>query len=415
MAVGVALWALLFAGLALAAAGDLDPDFGTDGRVVTTFGEPLSSGATGMVIQPDGKIVLATRFENAVGPTFTLMRFTPEGILDEGFAGGVTGFDLEGEGTHADAVALQPDGKIVAAGLAQFGTTAVFVVARFNPGGTLDESFDGDGIALVDFAPEGAARAFGVAVQPDGKIVASGSAFDGEASNLAVARLNADGSLDPTFSDDGKVTSDLGGEELGFSLALQGDGRIIIGGVRIVDGERDFLVARYRSDGRLDRSFSGNGWLTTDFGGVEETCEVAVQGDGRIVAAGGTHVGPAYDLVLARYTRAGRLDHSFSGDGKVRSHLGGEEQALGLALPGDGTIVVAGERSVAGQSDFVVARYRRNGSLDPSFNMDGWVATDFGAQEAANAVAVQEDGKIVAAGITDVTPDQVAMARYFPE
>src|SRR5215218_727706 len=234
------------------------------------------------------------------------------GDLDPTFSGdGKQTTDLPLGLSAAAAVVLQPeDGKIVAVGTDLAHGSGVFAVARYNPNGTLDTSFSGDGRQRTDVTPSGD-RASGVALQPDGKIVAVGSAASG---GFALARYNPDGSLDSSFSGDGKQTT------TGFSgatgVAVQDDGKIVaVGGTGGEGQAKDFALARYNTGGSLDTSFSGDGKQRTDFGGSDAARAVVLQADGKIVAVGGYGGGGRF--ALARYDTNGSLDTSFDGDGKV--------------------------------------------------------------------------------------------------
>jgi uncharacterized delta-60 repeat protein len=390
--------------------GSLDPGFSGDGRQRTNFGGP--DEANGVALQADGKIVAVG---GSGGRDFALARYNPNGSLDPGLSGDgrqttdFPGWDL------ATGVALQPDGKIVVVGSAAADESGSgvedFALARYNADGSLDTSFSGDGRQTTEFG--GFDRATGVALQPDGKIVAVGSGVD----DFALARYNADGSLDTSFSGDGRQTTDFGGVGGGFDgaegVALQADGKIVAVG-RGADGGVAFALARYNADGSLDTSFSGDGQQTTDFsgvgGGFDEAYGVALQGDGKIVAVGGS-IGIDSGFGLARYNPDGSLDTSFSGDGMQRTAIGDDAQANGVALQGDGKIVAAG---AAGFDHFALARYNADGSLDTSFSGDGQLTTDVGGP--ANGVALQGDGKIVAAGYSfGAASDDFALARYNPD
>jgi uncharacterized delta-60 repeat protein len=215
------------------------------------------------------------------------------------------------------------------------------------------------------------------------------------ASLLASAPAQAaPGDLDLTFSDDGVQITDFGGAESGSGVAVQADGRIVVAGRR--DG--DFVLARYNSDGSLDSSLSGDGVQATDFGATAYAGGVVIQADGRIVAAGQA----GSDFALARYNSDGSLDTAFSGDGMQTTDFdGGYDFAQGVAVQADG-IVVAGSSlpsdASAGFGDFALARYDANGSLDTSFGAGGKQTTDFDVEDHGQAVAVQADGKIVVAG-----------------
>ncbi|WP_063886634.1 DUF11 domain-containing protein [Streptomyces aureus] len=267
--------------------------------------------------------------------------------------------------------------------------------------GDLDPSFDGDGRVTTDFGGT-TDEAFAMAVQPDGKIIAVGRVSPG--SDFALARYNADGSLDTTFDTDGKVTTDFGGGEEAAGVVVQADGKIVAAG-RVGS---DFGLARYNADGSLDTTFDTDGKVTTDFGGLDVAQGVAVQADGRIITVGRT----VSSLALARYNADGSLDTSFDTDGRVITSFGPVFLGYAVAVQADGRIVAAGEAdaTASANGDFALARYHSNGGLDTSFDSDGLVNTDLGnLNERANAVSVQPDGKIVAAGLSGT---DFALARY---
>jgi uncharacterized delta-60 repeat protein len=398
---GAAVVAALFIGVifsagAQAAPGDLDLTFSGDGKQKTDFGK--SDFANGVALQADGKIVVVG--SGGAGDNFALARYNPNGSLDPSFSGDGKQTTDFGGFDAANGVAIQADGKIVVVG--RGGTGGNFALARYNPNGSLDPSFSGDGKQTTDF--EGSDRANGVALQANGKIVAVGRGRG----DFALARYNPNGPLDPSFSGDGRQTTDFGGSDEGSGLALQADGKIV--GVGAAGAGGDVALARYNPNGSLDPSFSGDGKQTTDFGGPDAAYGVAVQADGKIVAAGGGGTGG--DFALARYNPNGSLDPSLSGDGRQTTDFGGSDRASGLALQADGKIVVVGNGDI--DDDVALARYNPNGPLDPSFSGDGRQTTDFGGPDAAHAVALQANGKIVAVGhgLDSDGTQGFALARY---
>ena len=191
----------------------------------------------------------------------------------------VAGFDghsqeatLAEETTAAYGIALQSDGKIVVAGTARNG----FALARFNPDGSLDPGFDEDGKLTTSFAANAAGA--DVAVQPDQKIVVAGTA----GTDFALVRYNPDGSLDPGFDHDGIVTTTFGITATGSGIVIQPDDRIVVAGT----AGSDFAVARYNPDGSLDSGFDFDGVVTTSFGTKAVAAGVVLQPDGKIVLAG---------------------------------------------------------------------------------------------------------------------------------
>jgi uncharacterized delta-60 repeat protein len=415
-----------------AAPGDLDPTFDGDGRVTTNF-LPVDE-ARGVAIQADGKIVAAGV---AICPPclapftphlFALARYNRDGSLDLTFDGdGTVITDFDAREDEAFAVAIQADGKIVAAGSA-FGPDAQdFALARYNPDGSLDTTFDGDGMVTSDFAG-GNDRARAVAIQSDGKIVAAGVAFSSAClpcngaptDNFGLARYNPDGSSDLTFGFGGRQVTNFAsyGRDEARGVAIQTDGKIVAAGVAICDPcvptviLHDFALARYNPEGTLDTTFGGDGTVTTAFEIQDEAWGTALQRDGKIVAAGHATLSSGARLfALARYATDGSLDPAFDGDGKVTTQFAEDDEARAVTIQRDGKIVAAGFTFLfSGQSDFALARYNTDGSLDTIFSGDGLVTTDFGfANDQAFAVALQGDGKIVAAGVAD---GDFALARY---
>jgi uncharacterized delta-60 repeat protein len=394
------------AGPAIAAAGSLDPSFGGDGKVRTNFTIGFDNGA-GVLIQPaDGKVVVAGSSGDG---RFALARYLHDGTLDPTFGSGGRVTTPFHDGAGANAVAVQANGEIVAAG----GTGGIhgrFAVARYDADGALDHSFGGDGKVSTDFT-NGKDSANAVVVQDDGKVVVAGGANN---SAFALARYRGDGSLDHTFGGDGKVTTrfPLGGGSA-FGLALQSDGRLVAAGALDFFG---FAVARYRPNGQLDPTFSGDGRAQTIPGdGESSATSVAIQGDGKIVAAGYTDVpheggdtfGPGRFAVV-RYNPNGKLDRTFGGDGKVKTRFREGAAANAVAVRGR-KIVAAGHRNL---NAFALARYNANGTLDRTFGGDGKVTTKFDAGETvANGMTIGGNGRIVAAGRTG-TDARFAVARY---
>jgi uncharacterized delta-60 repeat protein len=348
-----------------------------------------------------------SRTSTTVAVALVVFLAASAGALSADTAGGAGGVVQVTDFEAAGSVAIQPDGKIVAAGGTRGGD---FALARLRPNGSLDPTFSHDGKRTIDFG--GLDGASGVALQRDGKIVVVGQTSTGEG-DFALARLRPNGSLDPTFSGDGKKTTDFGGDpEIGGDhaddVAIQRDGKIVV-----VGSGRGFAVARYKPNGALDNSFSGDGKQVLDEG-FQVATGVAIQTDGRIVAVG---YGPPF--ALARFNPNGSLDSSFSRDGRQTTAFGGDFNGVAsdVALQGDGRIVVAGQAATgpAPWGDFALARYKPNGSLDPTFSRDGKRTTDFGGYDGALGVAIGKKGKIVAVGFgRSGHPGDFALARYKP-
>ena len=407
---------LLLPTAASAAAGDLDTTFSGDGKKTTDI-LGLYNPGYGLALAPDGKIVVAGTANTGPGNDMGMVRYRPGGNLDDTFSGdGIRTLDLGAGNEGAEDVAVQPDGRIVAVGYTEGPGGTDFAVARFREGGALDASFAGDGIRTTDFA-SGLQESYGVALQDDGKIVVVGYTDDagGTEADLLVVRYEANGALDPTFSGDGKKVTDFGpGDDIAYDVTVQPDGRIVVVGSASNGASLDFAIARYDTNGSLDDTFSGDGKKMIDFGSSDGLQGVAIQPDGKIVVAGWSSNGSDRDVAVARFRPKGKPDDAFSDEGFVRHDFTfGDDEAHDVALQEDGKIVVAGKARLA-TTRFAVLRFQTDGDLDPAFGGSGWATTSFGpGSSTANGVAIQTDGKIVAAGqLSEVTGTDFALARY---
>jgi uncharacterized delta-60 repeat protein len=370
---------------AWAAPGDLDVTFSGDGKQTTNF-TSRADGAFAVAIQADGKIVAAGGSGvDSANPKFALTRYNTDGSLDTSFSGdGKVTTDFTSRYDAAWGIGIQPDGKIVVSGDAGIGfSNSMFAVARYDTDGSLDTTFSGDGKVTTNFTRR-VDTANRLVLQADGKIVVAGAAAaDTSNSKFALARYNADGSLDATFSGDGKVTTEFTSSfDFANSLALQADGKLVAAGVTLRSGSRgDFALARYDTDGSLDTTFSGDGKAMTSFTNRWDIAlGVGVQSDGKIVAAGDAGArGSNPKVALARYNADGTLDTTFSGDGKVTTDFTARaDLAADLAIQADGKLVVAGEAAFdTSNSKVALARYDTDGSLDTTFSGDGKVTTNF--------------------------------------
>ncbi|MFF5484558.1 calcium-binding protein [Streptomyces virginiae] len=387
---------------ATAAPGNLDSAFSGDGKVVTDV--TGYENVSGMAVQPDGKIItVGDGYFDETSGDFVLVRHNADGSLDTTFGGdGIVNTDFDFNNDEARALALQPDGKIIAVG----GSTSIagygdWVAARYNPDGSLDPTFGTGGRAVTDIDPDAIETAMTVAVRPDGRIVAAGQSL----ASWVVVRWNANGSLDPTFDGDGKAVTTFPGGTFASAadLALQPDGRVVVAGA----GPGGVTLARYNTDGSLDPTFDGDGRAAPGFGARARG--VALQSDGRIVVA----TGDDNVFGLARFTAGGAVDPTFGSAGRVTTSFGPDiADAADVALQSDGRIVVAGRYA----GDWALARYNTNGAADTSFDGDGRLTTDFGGpSEQASQVALQADGKIVAGGVVGQANSLAAdrgVARY---
>src|SRR6266480_2409624 len=303
------------------------------------------------------------------------------------------------------SVAVQSDGKIVVAGYATVGRASNIALVRYNMDGSLDKSFNGTG-KVITAVGDGDCKGEGLALQSDGKIVVAGYSFKPggkDRAEFTVLRYNPDGRLDSGFGKSGKETTEIGRDaDDATSVALQSDGKIVAAGRTFAPTNNDFAVARYDRDGKLDLSFNATGKAIADFGKLDYGRSVAVQSDGKIVVAGFESTDGTEKFALVRYNLDGTLDTSFGGTGKVLTLVGmSGSNATGVALQGDGKIVVAGYaiNNSGRDRDFAIVRYNADGSLDTRFNGSGKVTTAVSDHDGhCEAAALEKDGKIVAAG-----------------
>lgn len=360
-----------------------------------------------------------------ISSDFAVARYNSNGSLDATFSGDGKLTTHFGGLEEALGVAIQGDGKIVVVGqkCSSPGWICDVAIARYNTNGSLDTTFSIDGKLTTDFGGGDNGSYGGIAVQTNGKIVVSGRMDNGSNFDFALYRYNANGSLDTTFNSDGMLNTGFGSgkNDDTFKMVLQPDGKYVLAG-RSCDaswGNCDFALARYNPNGTLDTTFSGDGKLTTNLGRNEYANAVARQTDGKIVAVGRMEDATRCNLALARYNTNGALDTTFSGDGKVIVSLPSTGcywwHFLGTAIQSNGKILVAASVGPNGSHDFLLVRFNSNGTLDTTFSGDGKVTTSFGGDDLADAIAIQSNGKIVLAGWTNASGNiDFALARYMP-
>jgi uncharacterized delta-60 repeat protein len=414
-----------------AAEGELDPLFGSSGKQTTSF-SAWNDEARDSALQADGKIVLVGRAGNDQGTEddFALLRYNRDGQLDTSFGiGGKvttaffnpdTGWDV------AEAVAIQPDGKIIAAGWSVTpADNRVFALARYLPNGQLDASFGVNGMVTTairgedDFIRD-------IAIQADGKLVVTGASLDPATNprqyDIATARYLPNGQLDPSFDGDGIAITPIGGsDERANGIVIQRDDRIVVAGASCnalscdtINGNFDFAFVRYNPDGSLDHSFNDDGkatFATAILTHSDGAKRLVLQADDALVAAGGRDKGDANyrqlgDFALVRVLPNGQLDTSFGSSGWVKTPIGLDASgANDIAYRGDGKLVVVGAAAYnTVNNDFAIALYHHDGSLDQTFGSAGTgiVTLPLGmGEDHANAVNLQPDGKIVVTGAAD--------------
>lgn len=396
--------------------GTLDATFGTGG--VSTYALPAGSvSVKSMALQSDGKIILVGERAS----DFVVLRFDSVGALDTSFNGlGYAVLDLLGTGTDdkAYSVRVQSDGKILVGGSSQ-DANADFAVVRYNADGTLDTSFNTTGILVFASAPNAEDGITSMTVQADGKILLVGWAYDTVTSvaSSSIVRLNANGSFDTTFNTTGKKLLNMGrgSSDSARAMAKQSDGKIVVAG-NSKASQTDLALARYNADGTLDGTFGADGKVVIDFNSGDPTEATAVQvlASGKIVVAVNVEVGGMPQIGVAQFLANGQLDTAFNTTGKLLTGFGPVASWSNfLKVQEDGKLVVGGSYFDA-DAEFAVMRLNADGSLDTSFNTTGIAISTFSAGwDAAYDGVIQADGKIVLAGEVAITGTaHIGLTRY---
>jgi uncharacterized delta-60 repeat protein len=385
---------------ALASPGELDTSFNGTGKLLINFGG--EDRATQAAIAPDGRIVVVGSTTASGGGDYALARVNANGTLDKTFS---PPDGLERVGSQpgvkdtGGSVVVLPDESIVVTG--QGNSTKDFFTEQLNPDGSKNETFAKatGGASTVDFGGEESAN--DMVRQPDGKLVIVGSTST-DGGDFAIARLNADGSLDTSFGSGGKQTVNFGGVDAAEKVALTAEGKIVVIGEG--GSVNDMAITRLNSDGSIDTSFGSFGEELVNFGGTEQARSVAIQSDGKIVVEGSTDAVNGGDLAVARLNPNGGLDSSFNGNGKVTLDYGAsKDDGTAVAIQQNGRIVVMGNGDP--NHDFVLTRLNADGTIDSTFGTGGTATVDYGGFEFDGDAVLQPDGNIVMVGSTDVGPD----------
>jgi uncharacterized delta-60 repeat protein len=389
--------------------GSPDTGFGTDGKVTT----PL--GAQALAIQSDGKIVVAGNSFNGTKYGFGLARYNADGSPDTGFGTGGNAIPtIVGQGDQVSSVAIQSDGKIVVAGYSNVDLTIYaytdFALVRYNADGSLDTGFGTGGKVTTGIEVDDVATS--VAIQPDGKIVAAGYTFNGTNYDFALVRYNTDGSLDTGFGTGGKVTTPIGPDS-GNLIIVAASGKRVK--TTTTFGSNDYAAIASNGSTKVKSIVIINdGDVVTTFGSNDYANSMAIQPDGKIVLAG---CALSTVFALARYNTDGSLDTGFGTGGKVTTAIGpgNDDHGESVAIQSDGKIIVAGYSYNGSNFDFGLARYNTDCSLDAGFGTGGKVTTAIGpGNDYAVGVAIQPDGRIVVAGPSDNgTTGTIAIVRYW--
>lgn len=399
----------LMSGLfAFGQSGTLDPDFDGDGKVISNFsaGEEY---ANKVVQLPNGKILVGGTQLVGSDNDFVLTCYNPDGSLDLSFNGsGTSTGDINLAMDEMNSFAVQADGKIVCVGHTGSLNMDSYNIAimRFNATGGLDGSFGTNGIIVIDINSN-TDEATDVAIQPDGKIVVVGYGNFGLSNNSyesMVFRFNTDGTADNTFSFDGRVSTTVSADvDLFRKVLLQPDGKIVGIGFAFTSNLNGCLV-RYNNDGTLDNSFGNSGKVITDYtnGDVERLYGGSLQPDGKIIVCGQAHVGSDDDFLVARYKANGTLDSAFATNGIRTIDISlTDDYSLASTLQSDGKIILGGVHANSTDYDATCFRINTDGSLDYTFSGGfAYLATDVitGNSDGISSLAMQTDGKILACG-----------------
>jgi uncharacterized delta-60 repeat protein len=405
---------LAFAALAfsvgLASSGDLDTSFGKEGKVTNDF-FGLTDVARNIIIDKNNKILISGgATKKNLNDHFAMARYHEDGSLDLSFGkkGKVTTGKIA-DNKYVDGgiegMGLQSDGKIIACGRANTLSARGLVLVRYKSDGSLDSSFGEEAFALTPDPAETTIWPLALIIDAEDKIIVVASAFqkNGDNASFALFRFNADGTSDTSFGTAGQVfTSISEGANVPRAVKIDRDNKIVVGGF---SGDNKWVVARYNSDGSLDKAFGHAGIATILFNpnGVDTLHALAIQEDGKIIVGGDVQVGSyaglrMVDFGLARLSPEGELDLSFNQSGKQITYFvqPAASTLWALTIQADGKIVAVGDASIV--NALGVARYNTDGSLDMSFGEEGKKITPCGKTCHWEGVGLQPDGKIVAAG-----------------
>ena len=395
--------------------GTLDNDFDANGIATFDFFGNRDN-ATDMAIQPDGKIVFCGTTNDLTPESQDLYaaRINPDGSLDNTFGdSGLARATRVGE-DEGTALAIQADGKIVVGGSTSWGTGSEFYIVRFDADGSPDPNFGiGGQVVHEAFVGLGFNTIRDIAVQPDGKIMVLGRAANADIDyDVVLVRFNPDGSLDNTFSFDGQLFTDVGSDNI-QEFYLHDNGKITAVG-DVFEVAEEALIIRYNADGNLDDSFGSNGMVLLDLmSSIQRPTGITVTPAGETIIAGYVGASGNYDVLVARLLPDGTLDNTFSFDGMVQTDFGDSERGNRVFFQPDSKILVAG----SSDDGMALFRYNWDGTLDNTFGTNGLVATSspLGGGASFNAVSLQEDGKIVACGTcrnSGFTVQDACVARY---
>lgn len=420
LSVFASIVSILSAQQLVAQAGMLDNAFSIDGLVSTDLGASTFDEAQAITIQPDGRIVVVGTSGYSKALDFGAARYLPDGTPDSEFSfNGVDFTSVVFGDDHARCVVVQDDGKILLGGYGFCTEGNCFAMVRYLSDGSVDPEFGVDGIVTTEISGGYVLEAKAIALQDDGKILLAGGGVAG----FAVVRYLDDGSVDMDFGVDGLATCAFSqGNDRANGIAVLDDGKIILSGYASGAVGDSIAVTRLNSDGTVDGSFGTGGRVRAAIPNRNTIGQGMVVGsDGGIVVVGYSVPPFAVDptAMVARFTADGMLDVGFNGTGLRELPVAGSVSSImnGVAVQSDGKVVACGAVTTT-TSDFRVVRLNADGSDDNTFNTTGSTVTDFtGSFDRANALALQDDGRIVVVGATNAGSQDYnfAVARYLSD
>ncbi len=400
-----------------------DSTFGENGIVITDINSGSSDFLRAIAIQPDQKILAFGSSGSGTGADLLVVRYLTDGTPDPEFGtNGIVHVDFNSTGDNGHALTIQPDGKIVLAGETSVKGQSDFALARINIDGSLDETF-GDGGKVVTNMGSTFEFPNAVTLQEDHKIIAAGRVSAGNFSDFGMVRYNPDGKVDSMFGVNGIVITSIRDEDEAKGIVIQPGGKIILGGFASVNAKGDFAMVRYLDDGTIDKTFGSGGKVLTDLEGTGRSDfpnSMIQDPNGNIVLAGNANFDNLFletDFGIARYTSEGDLDQSFGIHGIYILSLGTNDQIQSIVRQPDGKYLVAGKSDVVFTNKWILARLKSEGGLDTLFGNHGIVLTDLdGTTEVPSGILIQNDSKIVVGGLNgDFAHADFIVARYIAD
>ncbi len=398
----VSIFLLLLNNVFLAAqAGSLDPSFGVGGTAITSITGSSVDYPSDCAIQPDGKILVTGYYSISNARSIFLVRYNQNGTPDSTFgSNGIVKTSFGSSQAAGNAVAVQPDGKILVAGQSTHSNIADYALVRYKMNGELDSTFGTAGKVVTDLGST-FETSNALAIQADGKIISAGSVY-GASVDFGVVRYNSNGSLDSAFGVGGIVVTSIADEDQANAVRVQPDGKIVVAGFSSINAKGDFSVVRYNTDGTLDKNFGTGGKVTTNIQNSDLGYDLLIHSNGKILVAGTVGYvqvvgGP---IGLVQYNEDGSLDTGFGTGGKSIIATGNPHFVWSLARQPDGKIFVGSESLISSNNkQWSLSRALPNGTIDATFGTNGVVNTDLiGTSEYSTSMLIQPDAKIVMAG-----------------